>query len=413
VSERRIFLFDVDGVIVNPIAYRLGVNKTLSALCEKIGLANIDSVLPTEADISAMEAQGVHDVWDITNIVFCYILTEIALKAENTNWLITENGLLPTESIELVPQNTSEVLYALRSLNPAVARPAYLELANKMAVTETLSHPPDIAMTLFHQRLATINTNAKWIELLKRFLIGTRSAYSSYGTCLFQNIILGSEDFERTYNLVSEYSGPGLLRTEDITLIRKETVDQLKLLSREPANAVGIYTARPSLPPRQAETSPVGYSPEAEIALENADMQSFPLIGMGMMEWLGKQHGERTEDLTKPNATQALAALINTITDGQDVTALEQAYAIDKLNKDPGETSLYSVSKDKTTVYVFEDTISGIVPLKKTVQMLQSKGFDMHLKPLGIAVDPTKKEALERHCEKVFADVNEAFQSIR
>jgi hypothetical protein len=45
--------------------------------------------------------------------------------------------------------------------------------------------------------------------------------------------------------------------------------------------------------------------------------------------------------------------------------------------------------------------------------MLQSKGFDMHLKPLGIAVDPTKKEALERHCEKVFADVNEAFQSIR
>lgn len=406
-SERRIFLFDVDGVIVNPIAYRLGVNKTLSGLCEKIGLANIDSVLPTEADIAAMEAQGVHDVWDITNIVFCYILTEIALKAENTN------KLLPIESNELVPQNTSELLYALRSLNPVVARPDYLELAIKMAVTQTLSHPPDIAMAQFHQRLSTINANAKWIELLKRFLIGTRSAYSSYGTCLFQNIILGSEDFERTYGLVSEYSGPGLLRTEDITLIRKETVDQLKLLSREPANAVGIYTARPSLPPKQAGTSPVGYSPEAEIALENADMQSFPLIGMGMMEWLGKQHSERTEDLTKPNATQALAALINTITDGQDVTALEQAYAIDKLNKDPGETNLYSVSKDKTTVYVFEDTISGIVPLKKTVQMLQSRGFDMDLKPLGIAVDPTKKEALERHCKEVFADVNEAFQSIR
>ncbi len=78
--EQRIFLFDVDGVIVNPVAYRLGITKTLVELCEKIGLQNINAILPEETEIAAMEAQGVHDVWDITNIIICDILTTIALQ---------------------------------------------------------------------------------------------------------------------------------------------------------------------------------------------------------------------------------------------------------------------------------------------------------------------------------------------
>ncbi len=80
-TRQRIFLFDVDGVIVNPLAYRIGVTRTLIELAARIGLQDINAILPTEEEIAAMEANGVHDVWDITNIIFCDVLTTIALQA--------------------------------------------------------------------------------------------------------------------------------------------------------------------------------------------------------------------------------------------------------------------------------------------------------------------------------------------
>jgi hypothetical protein len=396
-----IFLFDVDGVIVNPLAYRAGITQTLLELCEKIGLQNAKEILPNEPEIAAMEAQGVHDVWDITNIIFCDVLTTIALQARSIETLSN----LPHEC-------TTEQLHALRVLNPVVERPDYMQLATSMAATNKLSHPPDIALSLLSEKLTNTSQSAIWTDLLKRFLNGTRSAYSSYGTRLFQNIILGPHDFEQTYKLGSEFKGAGLLRAKDKTLINQQTVDELLELNQQSSYAVGVYTARPSLPPKMAAISPLGYSPEAEIALESAGMQFFPLIGMGMMEWLAKEHGERTEDLTKPNATQALAALINTISSGDDVTALRDAYAIDKQAKSPKKTHLNALSDRKTTVYVFEDTISGILPLLKTEQMLRSKGFNMTVEPLGIATDPQKRAALENHCSQVFDDVNAAFEFV-
>ncbi|RTL42700.1 MAG: hypothetical protein EKK48_11995 [Candidatus Melainabacteria bacterium] len=412
--QRRIFLFDVDGVIVNPIAYRLGITRTLTELCKKIGLTDIPSILPTEAEVSAMESQGVHDVWDMTNIMFCDILTTIAVQSYVTQDHLPArdvSGRLAGSKVQNSDE-IDEVLSLFSSVHTSTMRPDYMTLAKEMAVNDTHSHPPDIALQLFSQKLLPVNQSSYWLELLKRFLIGTRSVYSSLGTRLFQNIILGSSNFERTYELKSACEGAGLLETEDKTLISKETVDKLKELSRDAANSVGVYTARPSLPPTHAKVSSVGYSPEAEIALDNAGMRSFPLIAMGMMEWLAKEHGQRTEDLTKPNSTQAVAALINTITQGQDVLALHEAYAIDKQEKDPGTTSLSTIKEADTVIYVFEDTISGIVPLLKTTELLQSRGFNIKLEPLGIANEQSKRIALEQYCQQVFSNVNDAFASI-
>ena len=147
--EHHIFLFDVDGVIVNPIAYRLGITKTLIELCEKIGLQNSQAILPNEAEISAMEAQGVHDVWDITNIVFCDILTKIAQQRDAVETFSIAPKSDTVESNSVAPINTlTEKLKALRALTPDVARPDYLALAQDMASTDAHSHPPDIALKL-------------------------------------------------------------------------------------------------------------------------------------------------------------------------------------------------------------------------------------------------------------------------
>lgn len=445
-SSLRIFLFDVDGVIVNPIAYRLGITKTLEELCHQISLQNTSEILPTEAEISALEARGVHDVWDITNIIFAVILTEIALHTGSTA-SYSQNLLNPKD-------DTISQLGALKALSPKVTRPNYYELANLVTseilstpvnceqISEISTHPPDIALKALSARLDTLTRldatayGASWKELLSRFLVGTRSAYESYGTRLFQNIILGDDSFQSTYGLKPDRfpdgaaAGPGrssvtgnsiggssgLLRTADKTLIAYETVRTLNMLaatnSGDSKNVIGVYTARPSLPPKAVAADSLGYSPEAEIALENAGMQNFPLIGMGMMEWLGKKYNARTEDLTKPNTTQAFAALINTVNGGNDILALEDAFAVDKFNKTIDSTDLKELFNKRVTVCVFEDTISGILPLKKVVEVLNVAGYDVNLVASGIATDSQKRSALAPHCSGVYEDVNQAFQSV-
>lgn len=400
--QQRILLFDVDGVIVDPIAYRIGVTYTLKQLGELIGLADLGALMPSEKEIASMEANGVHDVWDMTNIIFAIWLTEIALK---------------TETVHSVGQDSdgsvAEQLRQLQQLKPSVDRPDYAVLATKLHPTSEFSHPPDIALHFLEERISSLSQRDAWGKLIRKFLIGTRSAYSSFGTRLFQNIILGNEVFERTYGLPSDYDGQGLLQQEDKTLISNNTVAQLLQQNKQNDVAVGIYTARPSLPPKDAALPPLGYSPEAEIALQNAGMQSLPLIAMGMMEWLAKERNERTEDLTKPNRTQALAALINTINGGHDVEALQQAYEIDKQNLPAAETDLSALKDQKTKIYVFEDTISGIVPMLAVADLLRKQNFDIEVDALGIAHDDKKIVALKKHCSQVFPDVNQAFDSIK
>lgn len=397
-KRQRVFLFDVDGVIVNPVAYRLGIGRTLAELLDKISVSNAKSMLPSEHEISTFEANGVHDVWDITNIIFCEILAQIAGQA-------TPIESLPNQSHDC----TTEQLRAIGLFSPHISRPDYLKLAKRLAPKQDQTHPPDIAMNYITESLENSNRRDLWLDLISRFLVGTRSVYASFGTRLFQNIILGSDHFTRTYELKSDYEGPGLLRSEDRTLIEQQTVDELIELNARPDTALGIYTARPSLPPKDANLAAVGYSPEAEIALETAGLQSLPLIGMGMMEWLGKMHNRRTEDLTKPNTTQALAALINTVNGGKDAMALEEAYAIDKETQSAAKSGLRILNEKETTVFVFEDTISGIVPMQAVAKFLRQQGFKLEVVPLGIATNEQKKIALQKHCQGVFDDVNQAF----
>src|SRR5690606_31264294 len=90
---------------------------------------------------------------------------------------------------------------------------------------------------------------------------------------------------------------------------------------------VCIYTARPSGPPPDAGSS-IGFSPEAEFAIELCGIASgaIPLIGMGMMEWLASKSGCGPEDLTKPNTTQACAALAACVNQSSNSRLLSACY---------------------------------------------------------------------------------------
>jgi hypothetical protein len=403
----NLFLFDVDGVIIDPRAYRLGINRTLTCLFAKIGLQNLQSHLLSQSEIAFMESRGIHDVWDITNIIFCLVVTTILFTDERA---VLSRAADPDKQME-----------RLQLLQPAIDRCHYLEFITEITGSSHLSHPPDAALESLQRKLPkttqdNVDANERAAEpdknairFLRSFLIGTRTPYQSYGTRTFQNILLGSKHFEETYGLRSTQDGQSFLRREDRVLISPESVKTLRALCHLPENKVGIYTARPSL---SAEPNEKGFSPEAELALDMAGMTDFPLVAMGMMEWLAARTGTRAEDLTKPNTTQAVAALMACIRGKVSQELLEQAFAFDKCGRELTSTALVELRERNTTVYVFEDTVSGIKPMLEVGERLEALGLHIKVQPLGVSAEPSKIAALSIHAKQVYPDVNTALKKL-
>jgi hypothetical protein len=395
-----VFLFDVDGVIVEPLGYRAGITQTLKLLIDKLGIENREEILPTAAEISYMEACGLHDVWDITNIVFASILYAL-------NWKLEGMGLNVSDQANVHQRLEAMRIATSGAYGISIKRPDYKSDAAllRSGLEQSQAHPPDVVYNYLVQRgFASPARRTAWKKLLGAFLSGTRSPYESYGTKLFQNIILGSDEFTKTYNLENEYTGPSLLKQEDKVAIDRNTVETIFRLKGQDNFYAGVYTARPSLPPIDKAPLP-GYSPEAELALEASGMSKLPLVGMGMMDWLARKHDRNPESMTKPHTTQALAALLAAIRGNSNSETLELAYEF--IHNPSGD--LEDLKNKNLNVFVFEDTISGITPMHKLRDTLNEKCYQIKLQGLGIATDENKIASLAQVCTQVFPNVNEAF----
>lgn len=404
----KIFLFDVDGVLVEPIAYRSGVGKTLQLLCDKIGLTDSASLAPSVNEILHMESCGIHDVWDMTNIIFAQVLLNVRRK-------LLEEGT----NLNVRGESVQAKLEAIKNAGcSSVPRPPYLELADTIAKepsAKVMPHPPDVAKRILNEMGAKTGSEWErngWLDIFEHFLSRTRSAFDNTATRLFQNIILGKDVFERTYGLPDEYGGTSLLEEQDKALLSKATAERIRMACKQNQLRCAIYTARPSLPPPQppgfGPLDSQGYSPEAELAVQMAHMNGFPLVGMGTMEWLAKTHSRRTEDLTKPNTTQALSALITALKGKCETSIVEAGYALDFEQEELKDSMLEPLLKEPSRVYVFEDTISGITPLKTVESRLQQVGCQIEVIPYGIANSASKSAALAKAAARVYTDVNDA-----
>ncbi|HZH02818.1 MAG TPA: hypothetical protein VEY30_03470, partial [Myxococcaceae bacterium] len=338
------------------------------------------------------EARGIHDVWDVTAIALGSLAVQAFTGAES---------VAPGAAL------------ALEGVASSLDRPDYRALADALDHTRIgTAHPPDVALKAYIAQLSSTllpRPAASARAFLASFLEGTRSAHQSLTTRLFQNVILGGEAFEASYGLPSLYRGESLLDLEDRILIAPDTVQVILTGRSRRTWLAGIYSARPSLPPREVGPAPgQGYSPEAEWVTGKSGLSDLPCIAMGMMDWLGRQVGVPVEGLTKPNTTQALAALLCVLNGGRQEDALRTAYRIDPRGLDVKDTALARCLEQPVDLIVFEDTVSGIKPLVEVASRLNSAGGQVRLRALGIAQDATKVAALAPYCESVFGSVNEA-----
>lgn len=441
-NSKKVFLFDVDGVIVEPLAYKEGIKQSLSSLCELAGIPNSKDLVLTDDDIALMESVGIHDVWDITNIAFASILAELA-KALNQKAFspveiarfsdesacspkaaapISIKSTLPkaaarssTDSVcsskeaNASSKESSEfspdlALEELANYSCAVERPNYANLSHLYAKQGENSHPPDFLGKIIFESLPKNDSTDFFIRLIMAFTDDTRSPYKSFGTRLFQNIILGNE-FAATYGMNSVYEGPSLLKSVDRVLMTAKTSAKLEAFNKSAAAYIAIYTARPSHPPSDVNNT-IGYSPEAEIAASSAGLEEFPLVGMGSMEWLAAQHGERSEALTKPNYTHSLSAFLAAVMQKSTSEVMELAYSI-TIKKELDLLDQF-VPPGHYSIFVFEDTISGIKPMQELANILKDSKIKLDVVALGIAKTESKQNALKPLCKQIFADVNEA-----
>src|SRR4029077_21046796 len=108
---------------------------------------------------------------------------------------------------------------------------------------------------------------------------------------MFQNYALGDAHYEAYYRLPPLVTGPALLETLDVPLLKPEWRDAL--LSGRKAGEVYpiVYTARPSLAPAEAGPRPRGYTPEAEMARDLVGLAGVPVMGFGKLQWVGRRVG--------------------------------------------------------------------------------------------------------------------------
>jgi len=395
-----IILFDVDGVLVHSRAYHLGLQKTVEFFARRLGLVEAHTL--TQPEIDLFEANSVTVEWESSAIAVAGLLFE-RLKLEDSP------AVLPTDFWKLCA--------ALAAQPRAIPRPDFSALARWAGEHTPPGTRPSLAMLdLFVGNSDGIG-GAKHVSLLPppslQQLLGHCYDISISPTMqVFQNYVVGHEIYQSSYSVKPHFESPALLETEDHPYLAPEMRTRL-LAEREAERAwFTLYTARPSLPPREViNGAPLsGYTPEAEMALQLNKFEAgeVPIIAVGRLEWAARRVGKTSGDWVKPSPVQSLAAIAAART-GHEVEALEAAHIVAHTARLP---EIYAACAGEH-VHVFEDSASSLRAVTRAVEILNAHGLNLTLTRHGIApVGSPKQEVLATIADYLHPDVNQGLAQI-
>jgi hypothetical protein len=209
----------------------------------------------------------------------------------------------------------------------------------------------------------------------------------------FQELVLGTESYQRRYNKKGRFNTQSYLKMFDNPLLSPKYAEKINCWGGWAA----IMTNRPSGGPDR-----YAGSPEAELGLELVRLSRISLIGYGEISWLAENVRVTPGILVKPNPAHALAAI-----SGSFPIQKEESLRISVL--DPAQWPDELLAKlHGGSISVIEDTPAGLVSVLRAGEALRKAGVDIEVRPLGIAKEPTKQAALESYGAQVFPDINSA-----
>jgi hypothetical protein len=384
---QTIFLFDIDGVLVEPRGYRAAVQAALQYFTRQMGLP--PTHLPGEEEISLFEASRITSEWDMVPLALAALLD--ALLEANLG------APLPL------------FVWELHRWRPRrfPARVDYRTAIKAMAgALQPGLYPAECVLSAARAGQPGLLPNLREIALLADLLGDTRDVPGSLTTRIFQHYSLGSQVFQQVYDLPASFDTPSLLGVLDRPQLEPDLRRRLLRLCAQGSLHMAAYTMRPSLPPRQLQVNTHGYAPEAELALEIAGLQELPLIGYGRVSWLAAQHAESPEAYLKPSPVQALASVLAALY-GDEQQALHDGLAL-HAGGAATERVQSALQGRQTHLHVFEDTPGGVEAVLRAAQALHNAGFEVQAHAWGIARQEDKVQALQAQGARVLATTGEA-----
>lgn len=385
---KHLFLFDVDGVLVEARGYLRALQDTVAHFAQRMGAGEI---APSEDEVRAGEAHGLTSEWDSSPTYILAVLLE----------------RLRREPSLVVPAQWEEALDVLGARPLALPHPDYATLvarvgARRASFGET-SHAARAVLWDDAQALPAQQRKAVG-AILDELLRDTHNFERAPVTRHFQHLVLGSAAISTTYGVPAAFESAAYLLEHDVAALSPETCVRLQDAVVAKRIHPAIYTARPSLPPADAGAPVLGYSPEAEMAQTLAGVEGWPLIGLGRLRWLAARCDGETAKMVKPSPVQGLAA-IGAAASGSESAALDAAWTFYQTGEVRGPLAGLSV----TTVHVFEDTVGGMAAVRGAVAALRDAGVDIHWQPYGVTpATGAKAEAMAAQGIQTYRSVNDA-----
>jgi hypothetical protein len=372
----QIFIFDMDGVLLDPQGYHRALQETVRLVSQSLGFDEYH--LPDEA-IARFEALGISSEFHSSALCMALMLIEAH-----------KQGFQPEFSTTL-KHVTGE------PRNPTLDLPGLLALIDAQSM---LIPALTRSMVAIQQYAVQARVDPGLVTSLVR---ECESLEQSLTFNVFQELVLGSEVFENTYGKSPQFGQESYLNQYDRSYISPELMGKLRNWFNRPEHGAAIMTNRPS-------SQLLGFpgTPEAELGAALVGLEFLPILGYGEITWLADQKDVAAEagELQKPAPQHALSAIL-AASGMPEREALLEAHqrALGKGNID--------VSKlDGSRVIVFEDTPAGIMAVENAQKALDAQGIEIEIEKAGIAGDAIKAEALEAIGAKVFASVGEALNAV-
>jgi hypothetical protein len=388
-AKRTLFLFDVDGVLVHPVGYKVALRALVDRFAGQMGQATMG---PDDDEIAVFEACGFTNEWDSGAVCVSAILLA-ALE----------------QRPDLRRSALDDTLRAIRAAQVKLARPDFAGIMRAIHRQHADGHFPAAR----YLEMLAARMNGDELALVRPLLGNVYDVLNTPTTRAFQTLTLGSERFASVYGCPAPFESESCLTRYDVPLLSDANRERLLNWQRDPDHGAAVFTARPSLPPADLIDAPstvptgaqaAGYAPEAELAAELLGLAGkVPLIGQGRVSWLASLHGHGAADYIKPSPVQGLAA-IGAAASGAETDALNAAAALYEYGDLIGP--LAALRGRSTRVIVFEDSTGGIRATRHAAERLVLAGLDVTFEAVGISPNADKRAALAGVADHVVDDVN-------
>ena len=396
----EIFLFDLDGVLLNSAGYHRSLVETVRQLSLTLGFG--DRSLSQE-EIDAFEARDITAEWDSSALCAALLMM--------TAWEANDDVSLPSRPPLGPPR-------PVRHAFPDIRR--FLTELDRRKPNDPLA---EAEASLLRRIDARRPDHAASVRSL---LAGARRLDDSLTFRLVQMYNLGSRRFEDIYGEAAGMESPSFLERYDLpTLNALERASLLRKLEQAGRSAA-IVTNRPSSSPLRLRSRRPGApkrvhrpgvlpggraggvfnTPEAEIGVRAAGFDRLPRVASGDLGRHATALGLDVQSFLKPSPVHMLAGLLRAIgEDGDQAVEMAIRLAQGGSGMEPAWRAV-----DGARLILFEDAPKGHTSARRAVEILRSNNVSVDLAAYGIATSPDKIAALTAVDARVFPHVGQALE---